>query len=108
MDNCIKAVFFGTEEYSLKSNFVMKYWLEVITKTRFEHTVKPVYNDHPRDPKLWPLLTGCCCSKVALCHKTWKWDPKMLTCGRYLDLIVYSSLTVYRKKHIKARLYRQK
>ncbi len=36
------------------SNFDRRLW----------YTVKPVYNDHPRDPKYWPLLTGGRCSEV--------------------------------------------
>ncbi len=40
------------------------------------YTVKPVYNDHPRDPKIvaavdrWSLFGG------HLCHKRSNWDLK--------------------------------
>jgi hypothetical protein len=28
------------------------------------HTIKPVYNDQPRDPKLWPSFTSGRCSEA--------------------------------------------
>ncbi len=30
---------------------------------QFNNTVKPVYNDHPRDSKKWLLFKGGCCSE---------------------------------------------
>ncbi len=43
-----------------------------------ESTVKPVYNDHPRDPKIvavvdrWSLFVG------HLCYKMSNWDLKIV------------------------------
>jgi hypothetical protein len=36
---------------------------ELFVITEFHCTVKPLYNDHPWDPKKWPLLTSGRCSK---------------------------------------------
>ncbi len=48
-------------------------------------TVKPVYNDHPRDPKFmavvdrWSLY-----SEVGLCYEVSNWDFKMVVAvGRW-------------------------
>ncbi len=60
----------------------------------FVNTVKPVYNDQPWDLNLWPLLTGGRCSVVALCYTNWKRDLKVVTSGRYSEVVVNSGLTV--------------
>jgi len=39
---------------------------------------------------LWPLLTGGCCSDVALCYKNWKWDVENVVA---VDVIRRWSLT---------------
>ncbi len=54
-----------------------------------------MYNDHPWDLKIvavverWSLFSGHLCSKVLL------WDIKMLTGGRYSEVVVSSGLTVF-------------
>ena len=52
--------------------------LNVITSSGFQCTVKPVYNEHPWNSKLWPLLTGDRCSKVPICYKHKNRTPKPL------------------------------
>jgi hypothetical protein len=42
------------------------------------NTVKPEYNDNPRDPKIVPLLTGGRCSEVILCNDSSILDHKMM------------------------------
>jgi hypothetical protein len=49
-----------------------------ILKVDSAHTVKLEYIDHPRDPNLWPLLTGGRCSEVAVCYNDSNWDSKMV------------------------------
>ncbi len=57
-------------------------------------TIKPVYNDHHRDPKIvviadrWPLLGA------HLCNKKLQMEPK--NGGRYKQVVVSSGLTVPR------------
>jgi hypothetical protein len=41
-------------------------------------TVKPEYNDHPRDPEMWPLLTCGRCSEVLLYSKCDKRDAEIV------------------------------
>ena len=52
--------------------------LNVITSSGIQCTVKPVYNEHPWNSKLWPLLTSDRCSKVSICYKHRKLDPKIV------------------------------
>jgi len=40
------------------------------------NTIKPVYNEHPRDHKMWPLSTGGRCSEATSCYTDRNWDPK--------------------------------
>ncbi len=47
---------------------------------------KLVYNDHPSDPKKWPLLTGGRCSKVIYVLKFQNWDLKMVVTIRRWSL----------------------
>ncbi len=60
-------------------------------------TVKPVYNDHTRDPKIvaivdrWSLFRGHFVTKYQI--GTYKLLP-LLTGGRYLEVVVNSGLTV--------------
>jgi hypothetical protein len=43
--------------------------LYVVFLSANSRTVKLVYNDHPWDPNLWPLLAGGRYSEVALCYE---------------------------------------
>jgi len=58
-----KSPFFSNETVTEKGDrdrfqiFVILFGIEV---------VKTVYNNHPRDPELWPLLTGGRCTGVTL------------------------------------------
>jgi hypothetical protein len=62
----------------------------------FGNTIKPEYNDHPRDPKIvvfvdrWSLFRG---SIVLLMWKTGRQDS-----GRCKQVVVSSVLTVYQIK----------
>ncbi len=48
------------------------------------NTVKPVYNDHPRDSKFVALLTGGHSSEVGLCYKDLNWDSEIVVAvGRW-------------------------
>ncbi len=55
---------------------------------RFLYTVKPVYNDHPWDPKIvvvvgrWSLFAG------NLCSESYNWDLKMVVVSSGLTLIL--------------------
>ena len=44
----------------------------------FGYTVKPVYNDHRRDPKFVVVVDRCSLSRGSLCYKKWKRDPTMV------------------------------
>ncbi len=41
---------------------------------------------------LWSLLTGGRCSEVALCNKSWKWDPK--NGGRSRQVVAFREVVV--------------
>ncbi len=73
-----------------RDGFLVRFDLHYLLLSETRSTVKPVYNDHPQDPKKvvvvdrWSLLRG------HLCYKTSNWDLKMwplLTCGRYSEVV---------------------
>jgi len=41
-------------------------------------TVKPVYNDHPRDPKIVAVVDRWSLFRGHLCSKSLKWDLKIV------------------------------
>jgi hypothetical protein len=50
----------------------------------FPYTAKPVYNDHPRDPKFVAVVDSGRCSELGLCYKNLNWDSKMVVAvGRW-------------------------
>jgi hypothetical protein len=55
------------------------FWACCLMDKQFVSTVKPVYNDHPWDPKIVALLTGSCCVEVVYIIKIeiglLKWWP---------------------------------
>ena len=69
-----------------RSKAILQYFLSLGADYKyFTRTVKPVYNDQPRDPKLvvvidkWSLFGG------NLCYERSKWDYKMMgVIGRWL------------------------
>ncbi len=44
----------------------------------FIYTVKPVYNDHPRDPKIVAVVDRWSLFRGHLCYKTSNWDLKIV------------------------------
>jgi len=42
------------------------------------HAVKPVYNDHPRDPKIVAIVDRWSLSGDYLCYKRSNWDLKIV------------------------------
>jgi hypothetical protein len=40
-------------------------------------TIKPVYNDHPSDPKVVAVVDRWLLCRGHLCYKTSKWDLRM-------------------------------
>jgi hypothetical protein len=63
------------------------------------HTVKPVYNDQPRDPKLWPSFTSGRCSEVG---RFILLRPKLRleNGGRCRQVVVSSNLTVQKDDNL--------
>ena len=62
----------------------------------FDCTVKLVYNDHLRDPKIVAVVVRWSLFRGHLHSKNSKWDPKMLVAGGcYSELVVNSGLTVF-------------
>ncbi len=66
------------------------------TILKFIVKIKLVYNGHPWDLKMWPLLTGGGCLEVPLCYKQRKWEPK-----RVVTIWVYKQVifTLYDMSH---------
>ena len=44
----------------------------------FQNTVKLVYNDHPRDPKIVAVVDRWSLFRGHLCNKSSEWDLKMV------------------------------
>ena len=61
------------------------------------NTVKPVYNDHPRDPKIVAVVDRWSLFRAHLCNKISKWDPKKVVFEGRLSQFegVSSGLTVF-------------
>ncbi len=57
------------------------------------HTVKPVANDHPWDPKIVGIVDCWSLFRVIFMIQTLKSGPK--NSGRYVEVVVSSGLTVY-------------
>ena len=49
--------------------------------SKIANTVKPVYNDHPRDPKIVSVVDRWSLFRGHLCNKNSKWNTKMM--GRF-------------------------
>ena len=62
------------------------------------YTVKPVYNDHPRDPEIVVIVERWSLFRGQLCDKNIKPGPQKGGC--YLKVVVNSGLTVLTNKHI--------
>jgi hypothetical protein len=45
--------------------------------SNFIYTFKPMYNDHPRDPKIVAVVEKWSLFRCHLCNKSSKWDHKM-------------------------------
>jgi hypothetical protein len=60
--------------YKLKCEFV----ITMTFVNKFDCTIKPVYNDHPRDPKIVVVVDRWSLFRGHLCYKRSNWDLKIV------------------------------
>ena len=70
--------------------------LSLIESILFKITVKPVHNDHPRDPKTVAVVGRWSLFGSHLCYKSIKWDLKMVAVvDRRSNILIISIVKKY-------------
>ncbi len=94
----VSGILTGIPLFQARANFLLYLNKKPHTSKSEMNTVKPVYNDHNRDPKIVAVVGRWSLFRGRLCNKGSKWDHKwwsLQTGGRYSEVVVSSGLTVF-------------
>ena len=85
---------------SIMTNFLFNFFPLLSQSNRVAmngnvNTVKPVNNDHPRDPEIVAVVDRWSVFRGHLCNKNLKWDHKKCGCCRYYHELIWTYLIIW-------------